>query len=70
MKSKYYSVDPAPPAEKSDLKELEHMLLDTASPLFDRYRAMFALRNLDSPEAIEVSLRFLHTILSLMLSTF
>ncbi|EDU41863.1 HEAT repeat [Pyrenophora tritici-repentis] len=52
-KSDFTSIDPAPPlpqgAEKPSIAELEKTLLDTALPLFQRYRAMFALRDLSSP---------------------
>ncbi|XP_072804101.1 deoxyhypusine hydroxylase isoform X2 [Vicugna pacos] len=41
----YLSVDPAPPAEERDVGRLREVLLDEARPLFDRYRAMFALRD-------------------------
>ncbi|XP_032321872.1 deoxyhypusine hydroxylase isoform X2 [Camelus ferus] len=41
----YLSVDPAPPAEERDVGRLREALLDEARPLFDRYRAMFALRD-------------------------
>ncbi|KAM5230472.1 deoxyhypusine hydroxylase isoform 2-T3 [Hipposideros larvatus] len=41
----YLSVDPAPPAEEHDVGRLREALLDEARPLFDRYRAMFALRD-------------------------
>lgn len=51
--SDFASVDPAPPlAESSDkpsIASLEQKLLDTSLPLFKRYRAMFALRDLASP---------------------
>lgn len=47
----YLSVDPAPPAEESDVARLRATLLDEALPLFDRYRAMFALRNVGGEEA-------------------
>ncbi|KAM4889021.1 deoxyhypusine hydroxylase [Thomomys bottae] len=47
----YLSVDPAPPAEERDVGRLREALLDEARPLFDRYRAMFALRNAGSEEA-------------------
>ncbi|KAJ7308352.1 hypothetical protein JRQ81_008890 [Phrynocephalus forsythii] len=42
----YCSVDPAPPAEEADVGKLRQALLDESQPLFDRYRAMFALRNI------------------------
>lgn len=47
----YLSVDPAPPAEERDVGRLREALLDEARPLFDRYRAMFALRNAGGEEA-------------------
>ncbi|KAI4646885.1 deoxyhypusine hydroxylase [Alternaria ventricosa] len=52
-KSDFTSIDPAPPlpqsTEKPSILELEKTLLDTSLPLFHRYRAMFALRDLSSP---------------------
>ncbi|KAM3875908.1 deoxyhypusine hydroxylase [Diretmus argenteus] len=48
----YCSVDPAPPATKRSVSELRKLLLDESSPLFERYRAMFALRNLGNEEAV------------------
>lgn len=47
----YLSVDPAPPAEECDVRRLREVLLDEGQPLFDRYRAMFALRNVGSEAA-------------------
>jgi hypothetical protein len=47
----YLSVDPAPAAEERDVGRLREVLLDEAQPLFDRYRAMFALRNAGGEEA-------------------
>ncbi|XP_023502183.2 deoxyhypusine hydroxylase isoform X2 [Equus caballus] len=47
----YLSVDPAPPAEERDVGRLRAALLDEARPLFDRYRAMFALRDTGGEEA-------------------
>nr|XP_004654772.2 deoxyhypusine hydroxylase [Jaculus jaculus] len=47
----YLSVDPAPPAEERDVGRLRELLLDEAQPLFERYRAMFALRNAGGEEA-------------------
>ncbi|XP_006904153.1 deoxyhypusine hydroxylase [Pteropus alecto] len=47
----YLSVDPAPPAEERDVGRLREALLDEALPLFDRYRAMFALRDAGGEEA-------------------
>lgn len=52
-KSDFASIDPAPPApassEEQSVSSLQHNLLDVSSPLFERYRAMFALRDLASP---------------------
>ncbi|XP_052558204.1 deoxyhypusine hydroxylase [Tympanuchus pallidicinctus] len=50
--SPYHSVDPAPPAEETDVAALHAVLLDESRPLFDRYRAMFALRNLGGRDAV------------------
>ncbi|NXD17675.1 DOHH hydroxylase, partial [Nothocercus nigrocapillus] len=49
--SPYLSVDPAPPAEETDIAKLRETLLDESRSLFDRYRAMFALRNVGGHEA-------------------
>ncbi|XP_071010207.1 deoxyhypusine hydroxylase [Oncorhynchus clarkii lewisi] len=48
----YCSVDPAPPAQSKTVPELRTQLLDESLPLFERYRAMFALRNLGTEEAV------------------
>ncbi|KAI8803973.1 armadillo-type protein [Cladochytrium replicatum] len=50
--SLYLSVDPAPPSLTKDVKELKTALMDVNLPLFDRYRAMFALRNDGSEDAV------------------
>ncbi|CAK7212513.1 deoxyhypusine hydroxylase [Sporothrix bragantina] len=51
--SDFASVDPAPPtaqnAAEQSVDELEKDLMSTELPLFRRYRAMFALRDLASP---------------------
>ncbi|KAK4204155.1 putative Deoxyhypusine hydroxylase [Triangularia verruculosa] len=51
--SDFASVDPAPPMPQGEqtqsVDELRKTLMDTAKPLFLRYRAMFALRDLASP---------------------
>lgn len=51
-KSPYMSVDPAPPADITDVKQLKEILLDENVSLFERYRAMFSLRNIRTPESI------------------
>ncbi|KAI4495444.1 hypothetical protein M0802_008658 [Mischocyttarus mexicanus] len=52
LKSPYMSIDPTPPAEVTDVDSLKETLLDESKSLFDRYRAMFALRNLQTPESV------------------
>lgn len=51
----YLSVDPAPAMKGGDkvltVEELRQQLMDTSSSLFHRYRAMFALRNMNSDAA-------------------
>ncbi|EJC98949.1 deoxyhypusine hydroxylase [Fomitiporia mediterranea MF3/22] len=62
----YTSIDPAPPSsgllsgkpsptgvQPDDVKSLCATLLDIKVPLFERYRAMFALRNIGTPEAVD-----------------
>lgn len=56
MLNPYSSVDPAPPhpahVNKSD-KELGDVLCDDALPIFERYRAMFSLRNRGGEDAVK-----------------
>ncbi|PGH26855.1 deoxyhypusine hydroxylase [Polytolypa hystricis UAMH7299] len=51
--SDFASIDPAPPlpvsTQQPSIPELKKTLLDSSLPLFQRYRAMFALRDLSSP---------------------
>ncbi|KAI0972696.1 deoxyhypusine hydroxylase [Xylaria arbuscula] len=49
--SDFASIDPAPPMPELNqtVEELGKTLMDTNAPLFLRYRAMFALRDLASP---------------------
>lgn len=53
MGSDFASIDPAPPLGQTtaqpSIPELQVALLNTKLPLFQRYRAMFALRDLSSP---------------------
>ena len=59
----YTSVDPAPPSSglllgktklgTASVEELRDKLLDQQLPLFERYRAMFALRNIGTPAAVD-----------------
>ncbi|KAJ1520281.1 hypothetical protein ONE63_004482 [Megalurothrips usitatus] len=48
----YLSVDPTPPSDETDVAKLRDALLNEKESLFNRYRAMFALRNLRTPEAV------------------
>ncbi|KAI9299620.1 armadillo-type protein [Cunninghamella echinulata] len=53
-KSAYSSIDPAPPTTNTkSIDELGIQLMDTSLPLFERYRAMFALRDIGNTEAVE-----------------
>lgn len=55
------TIDPAPPVElknwtgKPDesVTQLRADLLDTSKPLFERYRAMFGLRNVGGKESVK-----------------
>ncbi|KAJ3537862.1 hypothetical protein NMY22_g5417 [Coprinellus aureogranulatus] len=62
----YTSIDPAPPTsgllkgapkpedvQQSSIEQLQAQLVDTKLPLFERYRAMFALRNIGTPAAVD-----------------
>lgn len=49
----YNSVDPAPPASETDVPALKATLLNEQAPLFERYRAMFSLRNLRTKESVQ-----------------
>jgi len=63
QKNKTFScVDPTPSgfSEKKSLKELEYILLDKSETLFDRYRAMFALRDLMTDESATSLAKGLH----------
>lgn len=52
--SLYTSIDPAPPMpsdQESKIEKLQKLLNDQDKPLFERYRAMFRLRDLGTDEA-------------------
>ncbi|CAD5207200.1 unnamed protein product [Bursaphelenchus okinawaensis] len=51
--SAYDSVDPTPAADSENVEELGKNLVDEAKPLWERYRAMFKLRNLNTDESIK-----------------
>ena len=48
----YMSVDPAPPSQGAGIEDLKTTLLDETLPLFERYRALFSLRNMGSAESV------------------
>lgn len=57
----YMSVDPAPPLEETkSIEELRAHLMDKSKTIFERYRALFALRNIGSDEAVKVLCEALH----------
>ncbi|GKT61882.1 deoxyhypusine hydroxylase [Colletotrichum tofieldiae] len=62
--SDFTSVDPAPPMEESQrtVEELEKTLMDPKLPLFLRYRAMFALRDLASPPDLPTAVPAVHAL--------
>jgi len=63
----YSSVDPAPPsAGNKPVEELEDILLNEKLPLFDRYRAMFALRDIGTSEAVLALAKGFHAKSALM----
>jgi deoxyhypusine monooxygenase len=64
--SDFASIDPAPPlaetTETPSIPEFEKTLLDTSLPLFQRYRAMFALRDLASPPDLPTAVPAVHAL--------
>jgi deoxyhypusine monooxygenase len=50
--SPYDSVDPTPSSTVKNVEELKKILIDPSQTLFDRYKAMFTLRNINSDESI------------------
>ncbi|XP_077862348.1 deoxyhypusine hydroxylase-like [Saccoglossus kowalevskii] len=52
VENQYKCVDPAPASDDDNVQSLKSALLDESLPLFDRYRAMFALRNKISEESV------------------
>eukprot|EP00996_Jenningsia_fusiforme_P002248 NODE_3085_length_1053_cov_29.028884_g2833_i0.p1 GENE.NODE_3085_length_1053_cov_29.028884_g2833_i0~~NODE_3085_length_1053_cov_29.028884_g2833_i0.p1 ORF type:complete len:295 (+),score=54.15 NODE_3085_length_1053_cov_29.028884_g2833_i0:77-961(+) len=52
--SSFNSIDPAPASSSMDLSLLRSSLLNPELDLWDRYRALFALRNLNTKESAEI----------------
>ncbi|MCJ1318924.1 deoxyhypusine hydroxylase [Xylographa vitiligo] len=67
-KSDFVSVDPAPPLPQTlrqpVISKLEETLLDTKLSLFQRYRAIFALRDLASPPDLPTAIPAVHALAS------
>lgn len=63
-RSDFASIDPAPPMPETHqtVDELEKTLMDTNAPLFLRYRAMFALRDLASPPDLPTAIPAVHAL--------
>eukprot|EP01031_Cornospumella_fuschlensis_P044317 gene44317-54193_t len=58
VQTTYTTVDPAPGFHKLEsVESLTAILMDTSRSLFDRYRAMFSLRNLNTDESAVALLR-------------
>lgn len=54
-KSQFSSIDPAPPLaleQEENVDKLKNMLNDQSLPLFERYRAMFRLRDVGTNDAV------------------
>lgn len=66
--SDFTSIDPAPPmpstSETPSIADLQATLLDTSQSLFQRYRAMFALRDLASPPDLPTAKPAVHALAS------
>jgi deoxyhypusine monooxygenase len=66
--SDFTSIDPAPPMparmNTPDIPQLQITLLDTSLSLFQRYRAMFALRDLASPPDLPTAKDAVHALAS------
>src|ERR1051325_7200274 len=45
------TVDPAPASKETDVPKLRATLLDAKNPLWDRYKALFGLRNQNRDDA-------------------
>ncbi|KAI9821701.1 MAG: deoxyhypusine hydroxylase [Pycnora praestabilis] len=64
--SDFASIDPAPPLAQTlqmpSIPELQASLLDAKLPLFQRYRAMFALRDLSSPPDLPTAIPAVHAL--------
>jgi deoxyhypusine monooxygenase len=66
--SDFASIDPAPPmpsaSDRPSISDLQSTLLDTSKSLFQRYRAMFTLRDLASPPDLPTAKPAVHALAS------
>ena len=51
--SEFGSVDPAPPSKSSNIESLRHILCNEEEKMFQRMRALFALRNIGGNDSVE-----------------
>lgn len=52
-RSEFDSVDPAPPSEGKNISNLREKLCDENEKMFQRMRALFALRNIGGKESVD-----------------
>ena len=52
-RSEFDSVDPAPPSEAKNISNLRNTLCDENEKMFQRMRALFALRNIGGKESVD-----------------
>ena len=52
-RSEFDSVDPAPPSEGKNITNLRNTLCDENEKMFQRMRALFALRNIGGKESVD-----------------
>jgi deoxyhypusine monooxygenase len=68
QESPYFSVDPTPALPSTTpLPLLESLLMDPKKPMFERYQALFALRNRGGPDSVGVLCRALRESASALL---
>uniref|UniRef100_A0A915PJ18 Deoxyhypusine hydroxylase n=1 Tax=Setaria digitata TaxID=48799 RepID=A0A915PJ18_9BILA len=53
-KSPYNSIDPAPASAETNIDKLSSILTDASKPLWERYQALFRLRNIRTDESVKV----------------
>lgn len=53
-KNIYNSTDPAPPSKETDVTALKRQFFDENESIYERYRAMFALRDINTDESVRI----------------